>query len=54
MQKTKWTIRLKQKDEILEKLREVKESSSMSYGELLTEAIFDWYENLPYEDDHID
>ena len=48
----RWTVRMMDADSLsLEKLREVKETSGGCLGELLAEAIDDWYEHLPTEAD---
>jgi hypothetical protein len=44
----KWSVR-NVEHEAVERLREVQATSGGLLGELLTEAVFDWFENLPEE-----
>ncbi len=46
----RWTVRGMDTGS-LEKLREIKEINGTCFGELLAEAIDDWYEHLPEEAD---
>ena len=46
----KWSVR-NVDHEAVERLREVQETSGGLLGELLTEAVFDWFENLREETD---
>jgi len=49
MSSYRWSVRNLDED-ILELLREVKEVSGLSYGEIVSEAVSDWYRRLPEDD----
>ncbi len=49
MQEYKWCVR-NLDPQVLHLLREVKETSGLGYGELVSEAITDWFENLPEDE----
>lgn len=46
----KWSVR-NVEHEAVERLREVQETSGGLLGQILSDAIFDWYEHLPEEAD---
>ena len=50
MKDYRWTVRLGDDGSCIEMLREVAESSGLRYGDLLEQALSDWYEHLPEQD----
>lgn len=49
MRDYRWTVRLGDDGDCIEMLREVADASGLRYGELLEQALTDWYEHLPEE-----
>ena len=49
MQNYRWSVRGLDPT-VLDMLKEVRQTSGFGYGQLVSEAIADWYENLPEED----
>lgn len=48
--KEKWTVR-QISEQTINRIAEVSEESGYTYGELLDQAVEDWYDHLPCEDD---
>ena len=53
MQEYRWSVR-NLDPEVLNFLREVKEESGLGYGELVSAAIVDWFENIPEEEPFVE
>ncbi len=53
MRTYRWTVR-NVDPEAIELIEEIAETSGCTFGELVTDAIETWYEQLPEEDDETD
>ena len=51
MSHRRWTVRLPRDSQLLDMLHEVSETSGLPLGFLLEEAVCEWYDNLPTEDE---